>query len=101
MSSSHNSVSRGNLNTDPPFVDAEGPDGLAGTGDEDLRLRPGSPCIDAGNNDALPKDTADLDGDQNILEPLPLDLADSGRLVGDTVDLGVYEAQASDNGPPY
>jgi hypothetical protein len=95
----------GNLNTDPLFADAEGPDERAGAGDEDLRLRPGSLCIDAGNNDALPKDNADLDENQNTLEPIPLDLADSDRVAGDAVDLGAYEAQtagfSTDSGAPH
>lgn len=95
----------GNLNTDPLFADAEGPDGRAGTGDEDLRLRPGSPCIDTGSNDALPQDIADLDEDRDALEILPLDLADSDRVAGDAVDLGAYEAQTAgfsiDSGAPH
>ena len=38
-------------------------------------LRPDSPAIDGGDNDWLPKDEWDLDGDGNIEEPLPVDLA--------------------------
>jgi hypothetical protein len=69
----------------------------------DLRLRPGSPCIDAGNNAVVPADTADLDGDANTTEPLPLDLAGIPRFVDDPatintgsgtppiVDMGAYE----------
>jgi len=75
-----------------------------------LYLRPGSPCIDAGNNDALPADTLDLDGDANVSEPIPFDLAYKLRRVDDpavdpdpgnpgtagppTVDMGVYEVSA-------
>ena len=39
----------GNINIDPHFVDPNGPDGVIGTEDDDLRLQPSSPCIDTGN----------------------------------------------------
>ena len=39
----------GNLDTDPLFVDPDGADGVPGTEDDDLRLLPNSPCIDAGD----------------------------------------------------
>ena len=57
----------------------------------------GSPCIDTGDNEALPKDTHDLDDDGDTNEPLPLDLDESSRVLdGDadgtsTVDMGAYE----------
>ncbi|MEL7239549.1 MAG: right-handed parallel beta-helix repeat-containing protein, partial [Planctomycetota bacterium] len=35
---------------DPMFVDANGGDDIFGTGDDNVRLMPGSPAIDAGNN---------------------------------------------------
>jgi hypothetical protein len=69
----------------------------------DFRLMPGSPCIDAGNNDAVPPDTFDLDGDGDTTEPLPLDLHGLPRFCDDPatddtgfgdapiVDMGVYE----------
>lgn len=43
-----------NINTDPLFVDPDGQDNTLGTSDDDLGLRPDSPCIDAGNNDDIP-----------------------------------------------
>ena len=42
-----------NLSADPLFADDIGPDGVAGTLDDDLSLLPGSPCIDAGERFAL------------------------------------------------
>src|SRR5690606_27894292 len=39
---------------DPAFVDPDGADGVPGTLDDDLRLLPGSPAIDAGDTGALP-----------------------------------------------
>jgi len=99
----------GNISADPLFVrhPHDGGDGW-GTGDNDdygnLRLLAGSPCIDAGNNVALPADAADLDGDGDTSEPLPFDAAGRARLVDDPakadtgagtppiVDIGAYEA---------
>jgi hypothetical protein len=67
----------GNIDADPQFVDADGPDDLPGTLDDDLHLQSGSPCINAGTNDAPDLPETDLDGYPRIL---------CGR-----VDMGVYE----------
>lgn len=68
----------GNINSDPLFVDADGPDNIPGTDDDNLRLNVGSPCIDTGDADVMfvPGDT-DLDGHARVL---------CGR-----VDMGAYE----------
>ncbi|MBA7711479.1 hypothetical protein ES703_120442 [subsurface metagenome] len=58
----------------------------------DYHLRPGSPCIDMGNNAALPPDTPNLDGDGNTVEPLPFDIDTDVRVSGGTVDMGSDEA---------
>jgi hypothetical protein len=87
----------GNIDADPCFVDANGPDGTIGTEDDNLRLSPDSPCIDAGDNNSVPADTADLDNDGNTAEPIPWDLDGRGRFAdGDCnttiiVDMGAYE----------
>jgi len=65
------------IDADPLFVrnPAPGPDGQWGTSDDDhgdLRLQPGSPCIDAGNNTTDPNDH-DGDGDTSELFPIDLD----------------------------
>ena len=60
----------GNITNEPAFVD------LAGG---DLRLQASSPCINAGNNDAVAS-SRDLDG--------------SERIVGGSVDMGAYEWSA-------
>ncbi|MHC4674926.1 MAG: right-handed parallel beta-helix repeat-containing protein, partial [Planctomycetota bacterium] len=91
-----------NIGDDPCFVDADGPDDTAGTADDDLRLGTGSACIDVGDNTAIPADTADLDGDDNISEPTPIDLDGNPRMVNDVdvvgsngtgpvMDMGAYE----------
>ncbi|MGE0478890.1 MAG: immunoglobulin domain-containing protein [Phycisphaerae bacterium] len=96
----------GNANVNPLFVDADGADNLVGTADDDLRLSPGSPAIDRARNSDLPADAADLDGDGNTAEPLPLDFAGAPRLVDDCatnntgigtppVDSGAFEFEGT------
>jgi hypothetical protein len=78
----------GNIDTDPFFVDPN---------NDDYRLLPGSPCIDAGDNNSVPQDIADLDGDGNTTEPIPFDLDGNPRIVDgnndgkSVVDMGAYE----------
>ena len=93
----------GNFGADPVFVDPSGADGLVGTEDDDLQLADGSPCIDAGDNAALPADIFDLDRDGDNTELVPFDLHDATRQVEipespnngagvpPLVDLGAYE----------
>ncbi len=93
----------GNTGSDPDFVDADGPDNIAGTIDDDLRLDDDSPCVDAADSSAVPADVADLDGDLNTAEPTPFDLlgnlrfrdnttvADTGTGGSPIVDMGAYE----------
>jgi len=68
----------GNINAYPRFVSVEDP--------LDLRLLPESPCIDRGNNSAVPKghDT-DLDGNPRIVD------GDGDDEI--VVDMGAYEFQ--------
>jgi hypothetical protein len=68
-------VGTGNINADPFFVDS-----AAGN----LRLRPGSPCIDKGSNAYVPSGiTNDLDGHPRIIDGDCNDI--------DVVDMGAYE----------
>ncbi|MHC5056609.1 MAG: hypothetical protein ACYTKD_18090 [Planctomycetota bacterium] len=71
------------VNDDPLFAGAPG----------DLRLQLGSGCIDTGDDTALPADAADLDGDLDTTEPVPLDLDGNPRVSGSFVDMGTYEYQ--------
>ena len=81
----------GNINADPLFVrnPSPGADSVWGTADDDygdLRLRIGSPCIDAGSNAAVPTDTTtDLAGNPRFID-VP-GIRDPGAIV----DMGAYE----------
>jgi Right handed beta helix region len=52
----------GNSGLDPMFVDADGPDDIAGIEDDNLRLLPGSPAINTGDPVGFVGPAADLDG---------------------------------------
>lgn len=91
------------ITDDPQFVDVSGQDNAVGTPDDNLRLLGNSPAIDAGNNNFVPPDVADIDGDRDTSERVPLDLSFNKRFVNsptvvDTgtgspplVDIGAYE----------
>lgn len=56
---------------------------------------PGSPAIDAGHDADLVADLDDLDGDLDVSEGIPFDLAKADRIQGQRVDMGAYEASES------
>ena len=64
----------GNIDADPCFVDAAG---------GNLRLRPGSPCIESGDNSAPNLEPNDFDGHPRIIDGDCDDI--------DVVDMGAYE----------
>ena len=74
-----------NIDDDPRFVDADnpaGPDGIFGTFDDGLRVRPDSPCVDSGDSNVVI--TEDIIGNSRIV--------DGDRSGGDPeVDMGAYE----------
>ena len=83
----------GNIDADPLFVDADGPDGAPGTEDDNLRLLLGSPCIDAGDNSRVIVPT-DLDGNMRIVDgPASPDCPQAPGTCGTPpiVDMGAYE----------
>jgi hypothetical protein len=76
---------------DPRFVDPDGADDVSGTLDDDLRLRPDSPAIDAGSNTAVPGSvTTDLAGAARFVD-VP-SVLDTGGGSAPIVDVGAYEA---------
>ena len=80
----------GNINIDPWFVDTDGPDDTFGTLDDDLRLQAGSPCIDAGDNTAVPVwITTDLAGRLRFVDDLLT--PDTGNGTAPVVDMGAFE----------
>jgi predicted outer membrane repeat protein len=84
----------GNFDANPLFVDELGPDAVAGTGDENLRLGAGSPAIDAGINAAVPVDvTVDHEGNGRFVDDPSV--VDTGSGTPPLVDLGAYEFQAA------
>lgn len=76
---------------DPLFEDVEGPDGVAGTLDDDYRLTRDSPAVDAGANASLREDYFDLDDDSDIAENVPFDAIGNARRVRGIVDAGAFE----------
>jgi predicted outer membrane repeat protein len=88
----------GNISADPRFVRSPtpGPDGLWGTADDDagdLRLQPGSPCIDAGNNLVMPAISVDLAGNPRFRDDPST--PDSGNGTAPIIDLGALEFQGA------
>ncbi len=84
----------GNIGVDPLFRNPLGPDGLAGTPDDDFHLTGASPCIDAGDTrilgDGSPPYPVDYFGKPRAVdrESTP----DTGwALIGHTTDMGVHE----------
>jgi hypothetical protein len=92
----------GCFSIDPLFVTADmvGPDGVAGTGDEDLRLRYGSPCIDRAATTDLPADVTDSDGDGNTTEAAARDLL-WGLRSRDDPSISVFGTGARPDVGPY
>lgn len=78
----------GNIAADPLFVDADGLDDILGTEDDNLRLGPGSPAIDAGAN-FLATIGTDLDGLPRFVDDFAT--IDTGSGSSPITDMGAYE----------
>ena len=77
----------GNIDADPLLLTSDGPP----------RLGPGSPCIDAGNNGAVPPDvTTDAGGDDRFVDDP--ETPDTGAGTPPLVDMGAYEFTPDCNG---
>ena len=94
-----------NIVGDPKFVrnPHPGPDLKWGTLDDDygdLRLRRGSPCIDAGSNENLPPDfpLIDIRGGDRFVDHAST--VDTGNGVPPLIDIGAHEA-INPTGPDY
>jgi len=75
------------IDANPLFLDPDGVDNILGTIDDDLRLLPGSPAIDAGDNAHLPPEiTTDLAGNPRIVD------GDGDSIA--VVDIGAFEIQS-------
>jgi hypothetical protein len=80
----------GNLDSNPLFLDADGPDGIIGTEDDRLSLWINSPCIDAGNNSLVPQSViTDLIGQPRFADQE--DISDTGFGTPPIVDMGAIE----------
>ena len=78
------------ITVDPLFAGAAGPDDVVGTEDDDLHLFSGSPCIDAGDNAAMPGNIdVDLDGAPRFFNDP--DTSDTGSGTAPIIDMGAYE----------
>jgi hypothetical protein len=85
----------GNSALNPLLADPDGLDNVVGTLDDDLRLSPGSPCIDSGNN------TVDINSFEAGAQPLPpVDALGLPRFVDDpdSLDVGVGTPPLVDRG---
>ncbi len=72
----------GVTNVNPKFINVRA---------KDLRLRPDSSAVDAGDFTRLPFDTTDVDDDGLVTERIPIDLDGTTRVLGGGLDLGAYE----------
>lgn len=99
-----------NNTIDPEFIDITGPDNVLGNRDDNYQLALGSPAQDTGNISFAPSDDFDLDGDGQVFEEVPFDLAGASRIVDlntvgnsgfDTIDRGAYETQPQPCAPDF
>ena len=86
----------GNIDDNPNFLDPNGFDKIVGTRDDDLRLTPGSPGIDAGNNQGTPLDVHDINHDGDWNERIPWDVKERPRFINDPSILDTGQADPPD-----
>jgi len=88
----------GNTGAIPFFVDADGPDNMIGTTDDNLRLALVSPLIDAGDNAAIQATGVTLDLDGHARRVQQGAVPDTGSGTAPIVDMGAYETPGDCNG---
>jgi hypothetical protein len=82
---------------DPAFLDSDGADGVAGTADDDLRLRLVSPCIDAWDEGVIDLEYYLAYDIANVERPYDMPtVADTGMGTDPYGDLGCFERSPSD-----
>ena len=93
--------------SDPLFIDANGNDNIFGTADDNVRLLPGSPAIDAGNSLFLsPFAAFDVYDQFRVLDDIGTPDTGDAAGFGSVVDIGAAEFQgtsaacAADIAPP-
>ena len=87
----------GNFSADPRLRDPDGSDDVPGNGDDDLQLLLVSPCIDVGDNSAVPPDMiVDLAGNPRVVDAPQT--PDTGHGASPLVDIGAYEFQERTQG---
>ena len=82
-----------NIDLNPNFIDADGPDNIPGTDDDDFRLRAGSPAIDAGVSTSV---HTDLDGNVRPVDDPAT--PDTGLGFPEVADMGAYEYDTDSDG---
>jgi len=93
-----------NLATDPLFAEPVTDHITTHTTIGDFHLKAGSPAINAGDNKLIPQDLADAEctggfGDGNATEIVDFDFEGRTRIIGEVVDMGVYEVQTLPDAP--
>ncbi|MEM7507527.1 MAG: choice-of-anchor Q domain-containing protein [Pseudomonadota bacterium] len=89
-----NGVDVGDTSAEQVFAEVlDGAGVLADNGGlvQTVAILEGGDAEDRGDASLLPADTFDLDGDGDLLEPLPLDAAGNIRVAGKFLDLGAFE----------
>lgn len=85
---------------DPLFVDIDGNDNTPGTTDDNVRLMPGSPAIDAGNNlFPSPFAVVDVYGVPRYADDTGTPDTGTGDFTNDVVDIGAAEFQGTTTCP--
>ena len=87
------------IDEDPLFVDIDGPDNTPGTSDDNSRVMPGSPAIDAGSDLVLsPSISADINGDPRYVDDTGTPDTGVSNGADPIVDMGAAEFQGTTPG---